>query len=251
MGVFSSKHKPSSHPNAPVLKNEQEALIVPVGRTIFIEGDHITSESVLMLNRKTLRNNEYEMVDGRGAYFKVKKEGLFQVSVLNEYGASNEIEVQVSNQVNIHLAHFLEAAKQYKDLSAWAGNVKIPLNASGQGIAPKGVLTGGTIVQVTGISKRDGQHHLLAVGTVSPGQKIEGVSITPYTTAKYLIDTKLRNLGENAVSNNAPDSQVLIIGSLASLIEKLQKEGQVYDLKSREIDAESTSAVRKIRKTRN
>lgn len=251
MGVFNAKQTKRPHPDAPILKNNQNSLVVPVGRTIFIEGRNITEDSVLMLNRRVMRDTEYETVKDTGVYFKAPNEGFFKISVLNKHGSSNEIEVEVSNAININVSHFLEVSNQYKDISAWIGNIKVPLNNSGQGIAPKGVLTGGAVVQVTGVSKINGMNALLAIGVVDEGQKIEGISITPYTTAKYLIDIKLIDLGERKVATNPTDAQVLVVGSLANLIEKMQTGNKPYNLNSPKIEAESIRAVRNIRKLRN
>lgn len=251
MGVFSEKRTKEPHPNSPILKNDQDALVVAVGRTIFIEGQNITEDSVLMLNRKVVRNTDYETVRNKGVYFKAPNEGFFKISVINKYGSSNEIEVEVSNAINVQVSHFLSVSEKYKDIAAWVGNIKIPLNTSGQGIAPKGVLTGGTVVQVTGISKNDGKNVLLAIGMVNKGQKAEGVSITPYSTAKYLIDVKLQNLGEKSITQNASDAQIHVIGNLANTIEKSQISTSSYSLNSPEIEAESIKAVRNIRKLRN
>ena len=251
IGVFNAKQAKQTRPDVPILKNNQNSLVVPVGRTIFIEGRNITEDSVLMLNRRVMRDTEYEIVEDKGVYFKAPNEGFFKISVLNKYGSSNEIEVEVSNAININISHFLEVSNQYKDISAWIGNIKVPLNNSGQGIAPKGVLTGGAVVQVTGVSKINGMNALLAIGVVNKGQKTEGVSITPYTTAKYLIDIKLINLGERKVATNPTDAQVLVVGNLANLIEKMQTGNKPYDLNSPQIEAESTRSVRNIRKLRN
>lgn len=251
IGVFNAKQAKQTRPDVPILKNNQNSLVVPVGRTIFIEGRNITEDSVLMLNRRVMRDTEYEIVEDKGVYFKAPNEGFFKISVLNKYGSSNEIEVEVSNAININISHFLEVSNQYKDISAWIGNIKVPLNNSGQGIAPKGVLIGGAVVQVTGVSKINGMNALLAIGVVNKGQKTEGVSITPYTTAKYLIDIKLINLGERKVATNPTDAQVLVVGNLANLIEKMQTGNKPYDLNSPQIEAESTRSVRNIRKLRN
>lgn len=248
--VFDRKVE-ESHIKAPILKNDNKAAIIDVGSMVFISGVNIEKNSVVMLDNKMINRSDYTISENEGVYLQAPHEGVFSLLVTNQYGASNAVTFEVSNAVNIHVLNSAALLDNYDDLAAWIGSVKVPINKSGQAIAPKGTLKKGCDVLVKGVSKTTGSLEIVSMASINEHQKIEGVVINPYSTARYMLDKRLANLGLNPTSNNPSNEQALIVGSIESYIRNMQLNPESYNLSNPLLEQELAKSIRDIRRRRN
>ena len=235
--------------NAPILKDDNTAPIVAVGSMVFINGVNIERDSVVMLDNKIMNKASYTIAENAGIYLKAPHEGVFNLRVTNKHGASNQITFKVSDKVNIHVMNSKDLLHNYNSLAAWVGSIRIPLNAAGQGIAVPGTLRKGVII-VQGLSKTSGKIEIVSIASLNEHQKIEGVVVSSYSTARYMLDQRLSNLGLRLTSDHPSDQQALIVGRIDSYIKNMQQNPESYSLQSSALDKELTQAVREIRKLR-
>lgn len=247
-GVF-VKNKDKSDINKPVLKSDGTEAVLNVGSMLFVRGENLPSDSIAMLDNKIINKSSYTIAINEGVYLQAPKEGVFSLTVVNKYGTSNPIVFEVNNAINIDVLHVKKLLSSYTDISAWIGSTRVPLNKAGQGIAPHGLLRDGTVL-VKGFSKKTGRVTVLSIADIDKNQKIEGVVLTPNSTAKYLINKRLRELGLAITTNNPSDQQALAIGRVDAYIRSMQENPDNYDLNNRGLDQEVTTAVRSIRSRR-
>ena len=248
-GIFRKKVE-DIHVNAPILKDDKRAAIVDVGSMVFISGVNIEKNSVVMLDNKIMNKADYTIAENEGVYLQAPREGVFSLVVTNKYGPSNQVSFEVSNAINIHVANDLNLLANYDSLTAWVGGVRIPINDSGQAIAPPGLLKEGDII-VKGLSKTTGKLEVISMASLNKHQKSEGIVISPYTTARYMLDKRLSNLGLKPTSNNPSDQQALLVGNIDSYIRNMQLTPEFYSLSNPNLEKELTKTVRDIRKRRD
>lgn len=250
-GTFRAYTKESEKVDAraPILKNDSRAPVLHTGSMVFISGVNIQDDSVLMIDNKMVPRSDYTIAKSEGLYFQAPHEGVFKLIVLNKFGSSNEISYEVNNSINVNVLEFSQLLDGFDDAVAWANGVAIPLNPAGQGVANTGVLRSGDVT-VQAKSKRTGRMEVIAAASVNKNQKSEGVLITPYTTAKFLIDTKLATLGLPKTPDNPRSKQMEVITLLSKHIVQMQLSPGAYTLKGLDMDNRVTAAVRDIRRLR-
>lgn len=236
--------------NTPWLKNDASESVLSVGSMLFVSGKNLPPDSIAMLDNKIMNKSSYTIAEDEGVYLQVPKEGVFRLTVANKYGTSNAIFFEVNNSINIHVLHSKKLLNSYNDIAVWVDNVKVPLNKAGQGIAPKGLLKKGTVT-AKGVSKKTGAITVLSIADIDENQKIEGVVLSPHSTAKHLIDKRFHDLGIKATTNNSSEQDVLAVGKVDSYIRNMQETPSTYNLNSFELNQEVTSAVRSIRSRRS
>ena len=243
------QHKNSKNVNIPILKDDRSAAAINVGSMLFISGKNLPPDSVVMLNNKMIDKSSYNIAANEGVYLKAPREGVFSLTVVNRHGTSNPVVFEVNNSINIRVLHN-RLLDSYIDVAAWVNGVKVPLNDAGQGVAPNGLLKSGTVI-VKGVSKKTGRVSVLSIADIDKNQKIEGVVLNPHSTAKYLIDKRLKELGLKATTNMPSDQQAIDIGRVDSYIRNMQESPDEYNLNSTGLNQEVTTAVRSIRSRRH
>lgn len=234
--------------NVPIL-NDNSDIVVNVGRMVFIEGENITEDAVVMIDDKMVPKNHFTVVNNTGVYLKAKQQGVYRLKVINQFGPSKDVKFTVSNSMNITYSGNSWFTQKYSRMFFEINNQRVPLNQSGQGmINPMFIKQG--VAKVTGVSNKTGVNEVLAIARLPKSDTRSGVAINTETTARYLIDNRLNEVGSKPLPRNPTERQVRVISELQEVIENEKLKDKPFDLQNQLIKNAVTEAVRKLRMMR-